>query len=574
MNIANAKLLWLLILLLPLIWAVITLPGRYRKRFSRFSDSQLWEFYFRDWSFFFYRLKAVILLVVFGFITISLARPQWDREDRDVSRTGLDIAICIDVSKSMDATDLQPSRLSRAQDQIAAFIDEQKGDRIALIPFAGVAAVQCPLTDDYDAVKLLLKSLNTNSIPVWGTDIGAALNTATALFDKNTKNRIVILISDGEDLSGAALKAAKAAAAQGITIYTMGVGTPMGTKIDLSPEDKSALNVEEGIVSKLNNETLQKIAAVTKGEFFMVTPTQDEIAAILKHISGVEKSRFSSKRNNLFKEQYRLFIIAALLLLIVESLISTKVKRSDPPIPVSSQKPKSSPAKTAGLPLLLLIFIATGTFSSLNAITFPWTKAYQNSRGNAQYKSKDYPRAEQTYRKNSLNNPKDPVLQYNHANSLYRQKQQEEAAKAYAATLNTQDNMLKSKAWQNLGNLQYGDKKYEEAMQSYRQAILANQDNKAARTNYDLAKRMKVQQQQQQQQKNQQQKGKNKPQDPKKPQADKNKQDQQPPPPDQQKQDEKQKAADRLLKALEQKEVNDRNNRQGTPQRMQNNKWW
>ncbi|MBM4399191.1 MAG: VWA domain-containing protein, partial [Candidatus Cloacimonetes bacterium] len=223
MNIINARYLVLLAVLIPFIILVVLAKRRHQKRFGEFADQEFWEYYFKDWSFFFYRLKAVLLIVSLGFVILALVRPQWDRETQDIRRSGLDIAICVDASKSMDATDIAPSRLGRAKDQIASFIDEQRGDRIALIPFAGTAFIQCPMTDDYEAAKMLLNSLNTNTVPVWGTDIGKALDIAGTVFDTKTKTRVVVMISDGEDLGDNAVNAARELAQKGIIVYTMGV---------------------------------------------------------------------------------------------------------------------------------------------------------------------------------------------------------------------------------------------------------------------------------------------------------------------------------------------------------------
>ncbi len=535
MNIVNPALLALLVLLVPSIFLLIIIRKRYQKRFQSFAEESFWSYYCKDWSFFFLRLKLVLLLTALAFIILALVRPQWDRETQDIRRSGLDIALCVDVSKSMDAEDIVPSRIQRAKDQITAFIDQQQGDRVALIPFAGTAFVQCPLTDDYEAAKMLLSSLNTNSVPVWGTDIGKALKVGGSVFDKNTKTRIVVLISDGEDLGNDAVKAARELASHGIIIYTMGVGTPEGARVKLSNEETSGNIPAQEIVSKLDNKILEKVASVTGGEFFMITPTQDEIMAILKHIASLERSKLSSVRLSLFKEQYHLFAIAALLLILVETLLSVRQVKSN-----------GRNGKGAVLALLmLLLFPGMG----LQAISLPWSKAFTNSKGSHAYKKQDYQKAEQRYGKNAVKHPKDAVLQYNHGNSLFRLKKDTEAAAAWKQALNSKDNKLKSKVWHNLGNSQFQSRQYKDAMQSYRQAVLADPGNKPAKDNYDLAKRLLLAKQQQQQ---------NRPQD--KPQ-------------NQQKQD-KQSEAERILKALEQKEVNDRQNKQTAPQRMRNDKWW
>lgn len=543
MNLANGKLLFLLLILLPLVALLIILPKRYKKRFGEFADPEFWNYYFRDWSFFWFRLKTVLLLAALAFIILALVRPQWDTEKQDIRRSGLDIAICLDASKSMDATDIIPSRLQRAKDQIAAFIDEQKGDRIALIPFAGTAFVQCPLTDDYEAVKLLLSSLSTNSIPVWGTDIGRALRTAASVFDQKAKTKVVILISDGEDLSNDAVQAARELARHGIIVYTMGVGTPEGGKVKMNTDEDLRSSTPLEVTTRLDNKTMEKIASVTGGQFYMITPTQDEIAAILKHISSLERSRFSSLKLNLYKEQYHLFALAALLLLLAETLLGVRTGKNE----------NGRNGKPAAVALLLMLFLPC---FNLQAVKMPWSKYYADSKGNSAYQKQDFQKAEEIFNRNAADHPKDPVLQYNHGNSLYKLQQNEKAAQAWQKAMSSSDPKLQSKIWHNLGNLQFQAKNYKEAMESYRKAVLADPNNVNAKVNYDLAKRML--QNQQRQQKNQQ--GNR--------QQQQNQQQQTP------QQITQREEAERILKALEQKEINDRLSRQGSPQRMRDNKWW
>jgi Ca-activated chloride channel family protein len=333
----------------------------------------------------------------------------------------------------------------------------------------------------------------------------------------------------------------------------MGVGTPEGVAIRLAEDDYANSSSQDEIITKLDNKTLEKIAVSTGGQFFMITPTQDEIQAILKHIASLEKSKLSSLRMNLYKEQYHLFAIVALLLLLIETMLSAKV----------STNPKRKHRKSTPVQSLMLIGLMLFAFN-LNALNLPWTKSMQNSKGNAAYKKQDYQKAEEVFGKNSVIYPKDKVLQYNHGNTLHRLKKDKEATEAWQKALDTKDTKLQSKAWHNLGNQQYQAKQYAEAMQSYRKAVVSDDQNKSAKLNYDLAKRMlMIQQQQNQQNKNKQKDQNNKDKD--KPQ----------PKPEEQKQDQNKKEdTERILKALEQKEVNDRLNRQGSPKMMRNNKWW
>jgi len=238
--------------------------------------------------------------------------------------------VCIDVSKSMDATDIQPSRLERAKDQISLFVDQLKGDRIAIVPFAGSAFVQCPLTDDYGAVKLFLSNLDTNTVPVWGTDISAALTKAASVFPANTKNKVVVLISDGEDLEGNVVSQARKMGEKKITIYTLGVGSPEGSSIPMKDNNGNTQYARDAsgaiVLSKLDSRTLDAIATSTGGKFYLVTPQQSEIFAIMKSIENLEKNKYSSKYYDRFKDQYTWFAGFALFLFIISILITYKRK--------------------------------------------------------------------------------------------------------------------------------------------------------------------------------------------------------------------------------------------------------
>jgi Ca-activated chloride channel family protein len=287
------------------------------KRFSRYAEPHLFPHYYIQRSTFWQGFKLFVLVLALLSIVIALVRPQWDYETRNLQSSGMDIVFAIDVSKSMDATDMQPSRLLRAVLQISSFLGQVKTDRIGIIAFAGVSSLECPLTDDYEALKIVLSSLSSNTISQPGTDIGAALELAGNAFSASSGANSLILISDGEDLEGSALRQAKVLKERGIRIHTMGVGSPEGTIIR-NPDTGAE------IVSKLDETTLKEISRITGGEYFRVTPGGDEIQLILKQIYANEESRTNSKKVNAYKDQYYLFACLALLLLILESLIDPR----------------------------------------------------------------------------------------------------------------------------------------------------------------------------------------------------------------------------------------------------------
>ena len=213
-----------------------------------------------------------------------------------------------------------PSRLMRAVIQISAFLDQVQTDRIGIITFAGVATLECPLTDDYGAVKIVLNSLSTSNIPKPGTDIGAALKLAADAFIPDQQQNTLILISDGEDLEGAAMKEAKLLKTNGVRIHTMGVGSPEGYLIT-NPQ------TGQEVISKLDEASLTEISHISGGEYYRVTPGGEEIQLILKRIYESEEKRVNRKSINVLREQYHIFAGFALLLLVLESLIDPRKRK-------------------------------------------------------------------------------------------------------------------------------------------------------------------------------------------------------------------------------------------------------
>ena len=213
-------------------------------------------------------LKRGLWVLAVLLLFVAVARPQMGYEWREVKRKGIDIVFAVDTSRSMLAEDLTPSRLERARLGIIDFVGRLEGDRVGLIPFAGSAFALCPLTLDYQAFRESLDVLDTDLIPRQGTDLASAIKEAERLFDENGNNhRVLVMLTDGEDLQGDVIDAAKAAAKKGMAIYTVGVGSPEGATIPLVLGNgrKDFVRDESGKVVKttLDEATLEKIAEVT-----------------------------------------------------------------------------------------------------------------------------------------------------------------------------------------------------------------------------------------------------------------------------------------------------------------------
>ena len=275
-------------------------------------------------------LKAVRMAMValsFLLCVTALARPQWGFIWQEVKHTGIDMMIAIDVSKSMLATDVKPDRLERSKFAVKDLVKKLSGDRVGLIAFSGTAFLQCPLTIDYNGFLLALDDLTTATIPRPGTAITAAIREAiNVLKGPDTKYKVLVIITDGEDLEGDALKAAKDAADLGIKIYCIGVGTTEGELIPAVGRDgaRGYLADKRGNVvkTKLNEDILKQVAISTGGSY--VRATQGEFGLVLlydKSISKLEKRDIDAKMRKQYQERYQYFLALALILLFLEPLI-------------------------------------------------------------------------------------------------------------------------------------------------------------------------------------------------------------------------------------------------------------
>jgi Ca-activated chloride channel family protein len=268
---------------------------------------------------------SALLLCIF-----ALARPQWGFEWQEIKRTGLDMLIAVDVSKSMLATDVKPNRLERTKLAIKDLVKKLNGDRIGLIAFAGTAFLQCPLTIDYNGFLLTLDDLNTETIPRASTSISSAIKEAIEVFKGPEKKfKVLVLVTDGEELEGNALAAAGEAAQAGVRIYCIGVGTAEGDLIPAINEqgERAYLADRQGqaVKSRLNEDLLKRIAVASGGGY--VHATQSDFGLILlydKVISKLEKHELESKMKKHYQERYQIFLGIAVALLLIESLFSER----------------------------------------------------------------------------------------------------------------------------------------------------------------------------------------------------------------------------------------------------------
>ncbi len=277
------------------------------------------------------RWKYVFLSSAVLFMVLAMARPQWGKKMELVRREGLDIIVAMDVSASMLAADMPPSRLSKAKSETAGLIDLLKGDRIGLVVFSGDAYVQCPLTLDYSAAKMFLSDIDYGSVSKPGSAVGEGIRKAVVAFvQKERKYKVLLLITDGEDTEESdLLAAAEEAHSAGVIIYTIGVGTPAGEPIPVrnAAGQVSGYKKDDAgqvVMSRLDEATLQQVALRTGGKYYRATAGELELDKIFDDISKMERKELTGKFMARWEERFGVFLAIAIAFLSVEFLLNER----------------------------------------------------------------------------------------------------------------------------------------------------------------------------------------------------------------------------------------------------------
>lgn len=309
--------------------------ARKKKLLARFGDLPLIMRNAPYISFARQRTKALLLLLGLLFVVLALARLQFGTHLETLKREGIDLIVAVDVSNSMLARDMTPDRLEKAKQEVLSIIDRLQGDRIGLVPFAGEAFTQCPLTLDYAAARLLLGVMDTEAVSVQGTSLTSAIETATRSFNSDEKkHKVLLLLTDGEDQQGDAVEAAEQARKEGVKIYTVGIGSVNGEPIPMVDRQGNQVGFRKDpetgdvILSKLDETTLQKIALAAGGKYYHATAGEMELDRIFDEISKLEKKELEGELVTKYDDRYQYPLLLALILLIVEFFVSEKKKRT------------------------------------------------------------------------------------------------------------------------------------------------------------------------------------------------------------------------------------------------------
>ena len=502
---------------LPLLFVLYFIVIRWKKKAAKkIGDIALVNQLTKNYSGTKFLFKFILFVGAFTVGVVALANPREPMGSANVNRNGIDVMIALDVSKSMLAQDIKPTRLERAKQVIGRLIDKLQNDRIGIVVFAGRAYLQMPLTTDHSAAKMYLSSATPEVVPTQGTVISDALKMCYAAFNtKEKKYRSVILISDGEDHDENAIKTAKALSNEGVMINTIGIGSPEGTTImDAETGDLKKDAAGNLVITKLNEEELKNLALNGNGIYQLFNNTDDVVSNLDTQLKSLGQRPITESSLVNYKSFFPWLCGLALLLLVCEFFMS-EVKRKSRQAGKDKLPAYNNNAKKASvLSMLVLINIPVALFSQSNNGLL--------KQGNDAYEKKQYDVAGSNYKKVLDKDPANQKAQYNLGNALYKSDKKQEALQAYdAAIQNSASPGERSSTWYNKGVVQQNDKKIPECIESYKNALRLNPADEDARLNLQKALQ---QQKQEEQKKEKDNKDKKQPkEDPK--QKDKQKQD-------------------------------------------------
>ena len=466
-----------------------------KKRLKKFGDPQLVRQLMPDVSRWRPAVKFWLLQAALALIIVMLARPQFGTRISHEKRQGIETLIAMDISNSMLAEDVTPSRLDRCKMMVENLVDNFTDDKIGLIVFAGDAFIQLPITSDYVSAKMFLADIQPSMIRTQGTDIALAIRKAQNSFTQEENiGKAIIVITDGEDHEGGAVEAAKEARKKGMRVYVLGVGSDGGAPI---PDGNGGYMKDRSgntVMTRLNQDMCRQIAQAGGGAYIHVDNNSDAQRQLDNELAKLAKKETESTVFSEYDEQFQAVGILVILLLIAELCI-LECKN---PLLRNVRFFKGKRRYSSAMTLLMLM-----TAMAANA---------QNDRdyireGNRNFRSGKFAEAEVSYRKSIEKNPRNPQAAYNLGNALFAQKKDSAAVVAYESGVQLETSAIrKSMGYHNMGVVCQSHKMFSEAIEAYKNALRLNPKDDEARYNLEICKKQQKNQQNKQNQDKQDQK--------------------------------------------------------------------
>lgn len=470
-----------LLLLIPLlvIFRFVAIRGR-RKKLRKFGDIDLLKQLMPNVSAFRPEVKFWLLIAALALLIVMLARPQMGTRISHEKRNGIETIIALDISNSMLAEDVAPSRLSKSKMLVENMVDHFTNDKIGLIVFAGDAFVQLPITSDYVSAKMFMQNIEPSLIATQGTDIAEAINMARHSFTQDEQvGRAIIVITDGEDHEGGAVQAAEDAKKKGMRVFVLGVGDPKGAPIPTDDGGYMTDNSGQTVMSALNEDMCRQIAQAGGGAYIHVDNTNVAQEKLNDELIKLQKGDITTTLYSEYDEQFQAFGILALLLLIIEICVFESKNPMLKNVRLFKQRTRS--AKTT---LLLMLFIMMGMSASAQS------DRQSIRQGNRQFRAQEFAKSEVEYRKAVAKNPRNAQAVYNLGCALMAQQKDSAAVVQFqnAGKMETVK-MRKAMAYHNIGVICQQHQMYGEAIEAYKEALRNNPKDDETRYNLALCKR-------------------------------------------------------------------------------------
>lgn len=506
----HLSLLWGL-LVVPVLVVAYALEGQRRKRLrERIGHLPMIARMTANFSPARRRWREVLLVIAVALLVTALARPQIPGRAKLTESRGLDLVVALDFSRSMLARDIYPTRLERAKSELVRFFDDLHGDRVGLVAFAG-ETMSYPLTVDYEAAKLFWRDLMPDDMPVGGTDLGRAIDAASALLSqararegKRHPAQLILLFTDGEDTEGNGLAAARRAARQGIKVFTLGIGSDERPPVPLYDADgrqRGYVVDDKGnpVRVGLDEAALKQIASITGGDYVGLDPQRFGVEHIQKAIAGLERTQEAARFQREPNDIGRWFLLPAFLLLVVVTCGRERRRRRAMPVEETAATAGAERVLAAGLLLFTLPFL-TG-FDALKR------KDPNIEAGNRLLAAGKAAEALKAYDRAVTALPDEPIAHFDRGAALYQLKRYPEAQREFMRASEGHDAGLKADAYYNMGNALLAQDRYQEAFDAYRHTLGLRPDDRRAKWNLELALRKLEEQKQKnhQQQKSAQQ---------------------------------------------------------------------
>jgi Ca-activated chloride channel family protein len=471
---------------IPVMIFLYVMALRWKKKtIKKIGDERLVKEMIKNYSPQRFAIKFLLIITAFACAVIALANLRSPKGSEKITRNGIDVMIALDVSKSMLAQDIKPTRLDRAKQLLGKLMDRLNNDRIGIVVFAGKAYLQMPLTGDHGAAKMYLSSATPDVVPTQGTVIGDALKMCYLSFNaKEKKYKSVILISDGEDHDETAATIAKKMADEGVMINTIGIGSAEGSVIvDAATNQPKRDNEGNVVITKLNEEELKSIAEKGNGIYQLYSNTDQVVSKLDAQLSTMDQRTVTEDALVNYENFFQYFLLLSLLLLVTEFFLSERVKIKERKTPILQ--------KTLTI-LLLLVSVQTLAQSEKATI----------KKGNDAYKKNQFETAAAEYQKVITKTPANTIAQFNLGNALYKGDKKDAAIDAYTnAATGAASNLDKSKAYYNKGVVLQNNKKLPECIEAYKNALKLNPQDEDARLNLQKALQQLKQQQSKEQKK-------------------------------------------------------------------------